>query len=457
MTDVRPDERMSDIDALVWAVEHDPRNRTTIAALARFDGPIDGAALRHRVDRASRVVERLRQRVVSDPNGIGAPRWSVDPTFRLSHHLRRARMSDGSDARLAELVRDIIVQPFDRSRPLWEFTVIDGLDDGGSALLLKAHHAVSDGVGGVEMMLELFDLDSVPEPDRAHLPAAPVPAPFAETVVGTARDEARRALRQAGAQLDALLTPRSAPEVLSAARRMGETLGAAFTMFRPSTEPPVVPADRSAGLDLRFFAVDLDDLRSAGRRVGGTVNTAFVTAVALGVHDHARSTHTRSIRLAVPISTREDDAGRGGNHWAPSRVDIDVDPAADPDHLATAVRDACAGLRDDPAHALVPLLAAGLKPLPDTTTAALFGAASSGVDVAASNVPGSPVPLHLCGRPVRELIPFGPLSGAAVNVTLMSYAGTAHIGVSSDPAAITEPDRLRRNLETAFTAVVKGS
>lgn len=457
MTDVRPDERMSNIDALVWAVEHDPKNRTTIAALARFDNPLDRGAVRHRVDRASRVVARLRQRVIHDRSGVGAPRWSVDPDFRLAHHLRFVQRSDRSELALAELVRNIIVQPFDRAHPLWEFTYIEGFDDGGSALLLKAHHAVSDGVGGAEMMLELFELDERTDGGRMDLPPAPTAAEGEGSVASAVRDEARRALQGAGQRLDSLLTPRAVPEVAASAQRVGETLGAAVRMFRPSSGPPSVPAARSAGLELRSFSVDLEDLRVAGRRVDGTVNTAFITAVALGVGDFAELDGTTALRVGVPISTRTDTDDTAGNHWSPSRIDLSIAASAEPDELAVRVRDACSGLRDDPAHDLLPLLAGGLRPLPDATAAALFGAAASGVDVAASNVPGSPVPLYLCGSPVRELIPFGPLSGAAVNVTLMSYAGTAHIGVATDPAAISDPDGLRRCLEQAFTAVVKGS
>ncbi|MEM7142604.1 MAG: wax ester/triacylglycerol synthase domain-containing protein [Actinomycetota bacterium] len=459
MTDPRPDERMSDIDALVWAVEHEPRNRTTIAALARFDRPLDRAALRHRVDRASRVVARLRQRVVQDPSGLGAPRWSVDPEFRLAHHLRWLQLSDGSDQNLVEVVRDLIVQPFDRAHPLWEFTVVSGLSDGGSALLLKAHHAVSDGVGGVEMMLELFDLEPIAAPERAELPEAPVAADETITVADSVKEEAARWLGTARSALDALTSPRSADDLVGDARRLGRTLGAAYQMFRPGEAASGVPTGRSAGLELRFFAVDLDDLKAAGRRVGGTINTAFVAAVALGVGDHheiVRDGTAGPLRVSIPISTRTDDE-QGGNHWTPARIEVEMADGVGPDEVAAEVLHASAGLKDDPSHTLVPVLATALRPIPDSTTASLFGTVSSGIDIAASNVPGSPIPLYLCGAPVRELIPFGPLSGSAVNVTLMSYAGTAHIGVAADPAAIDDVEGLTRSLRDAFTAVIKGS
>jgi len=454
MTRVLADERMSDVDAVVWAVERLPRNRTTIAALVRFARPLDPADLRHRVDRASRVVPRLRQRVINDP--VAAPRWSVDPEFRLSFHLRSRHLQSGDDQALAALARDLIVQPFDRSRPLWEFTYITGLDDGGAALLLKSHHAVSDGVGGVEMMLELFDLTPEPARERTTLPIAPTAPPaaprplFAEAV----REEVSglgRAVRDTLTNA----TPPSLPSLAEASRRIGEVLGSATRMFSPPPDSTVLPDQRSDHLDVRFFSLALDDLRQAGRRVDGTINDAFVTAVALGIADHTRET-TAPLRVSVPLSTRGADDGVG-NHWTPGRIDIDLADAHDSELLCAAVQRSMRRLRDEPAHQLLAPLAAGLRRLPPLATASIFESLTARVDVAASNVPGSPVPLHLCGEPVTALVPFGPLSGCAVNVTLLSHADTAHIGISSDPAAIADADALARAIEGGISAVVKGS
>jgi diacylglycerol O-acyltransferase len=458
MTAPLVDERMSDVDALVWAVEREPRNRTTIAAVARFARPLDAATLRHRVERASRVVPRLRQRVIHDPLGIAAPRWSIDPDFRLSFHLRRLRLSQGDDARLLQVVRDLIVQPFDRARPLWEFTVIEGLSDGGSALLLKSHHSVSDGIGGVELMLELFDLDHSVDSAPGGLPPLPTATARPDNSIHeSVRLGSRRAIGAATRSLDAIVTPRTLDDVVADARRLGESLGSAVRMFRPDRSTAAVPTGRSAGLDIRSLSLPLEDLRAAGARVGGTINDAFVAAVAIGTTDHhAASESTDSLRVSIPISTRAEGAGVG-NHWTPGRIDIDIDAAASPDLVADQVRRKMAALRGEPAHELLGPLAAGLRRLPAAATASLFSSMSSGLDLAASNVPGSPIPLYLCGEEVIGMVPFGPLGGCAVNVTLMSHAGTAHIGVCSDPAAVPDPDGCLRDLEAAFTSVVKGS
>ncbi|MEQ8840463.1 MAG: wax ester/triacylglycerol synthase family O-acyltransferase [Acidimicrobiales bacterium] len=458
MTGVRADQPMSNLDALVWNVEQQPRQRTTIAALARFAAPLDPAELRHRVDHASRVVGRLRQRVVTDPSGLTAPRWSVDPDFHLSFHLRTVRLADPADAELMDLVRGLLVQPFDRSRPLWEFTHVTGLAE---ALLLKTHHAVTDGVGGVELMLELFGLEPQPVAPSRPLPEAPV-APAASVISTAGRDAAGHetaveAIRGLATVIDHVTRSRSVDDCASAGRRAGEAIGSVVRMLRPSHAPPVVAPARSGRLDIRFFSVPVDALRQAGRRHDGTINDAFVAAVALGLADQVGTEHRSRLRLSVPISTRpssgDGDTGGGSNHWAPSLIEIDLRDAADLPTLMRRVRCEMRRVRRDPAHRLLPALTAGLRRLPPTAGAAVLDRVTTGIDVAVSNVPGSPVRLHLGPQPVDALIPFGPLSGCAVNVTLLSHADTAHIGVSSDPAVIDDPGELLRNLEAGFAVV----
>ncbi len=449
MTGVLADERMSDVDALVWNVEHRPRNRTTIAALARFAAPLDPVELRHRVDRASRVLPRLRQRVAIDPRPTAAPRWTIDPDFRVSFHLRPVRLEGGDEGRLIDLVRSLIVQPFDRSRPLWEFTHISGLDDGGEALLLKSHHAVSDGVGGVEMMLELFDLH--PEGERTALP--PPLEPDDRAASPSPNDGLVAALAGLRNALDTIAGPRSFADVVQDARGAGEVLGSAARMFRPRPAAGV-PSARSDDLEARFFSVPLEDLRAAGQRVDGTINDAFVSAVAIGVGLHFDSGTEAPLRVSVPLNTRAGDAV-GGNHWTPGRIDIDLRLADDCEVLMADVRRSMRRTRSEPAHMLMGPIASGLRCLPPAITSAAFASFSAALDVAASNVPGSPVRLHLCGRPVEAMIPFGPLSGCAVNVTLLSHAGTAHIGVVSDPAAVSDADRLLHDLRRGFDRVVE--
>lgn len=445
---VLTDERMSDLDALVWHAERRPRDRTTIAALARFDAPIDPDRLRHRVDRVSRLVPRLRQRVECDPAGV-APRWTLDTRFRLDIHHRTVDLGGADEADALVTTRDLVAAPFDRTRPLWEIIHLAGLEGGVSAVLLKAHHCVADGVGGVAMMMELFDLDSTEPPERAGMPPAPRAPVERPSAASHLAAEAGATLDTVRTTLDALAVPRSLDEVVEAGRDLGSSLGSVARLLRSGSGTRVVPAQRSDAIDLRSFAVDVDRLRTAGRRVGGTVNDAFLTAVANGVRAHCGPDLETPLRLAVPVNQRH-DGSNAGNRWMPGF--LDVAPTTTMADIHAAMQD----LRATAGRRILEPLAATLRRLPPPAGASLISTVGSAHDVAASNVPGSPLRLHLCGRPVRELVGFGPLSGCGINVTLLSHVDQACIGVTSDPAAVPDPDGLVAALEQAFAELDEG-
>ena len=138
-----------------------------------LDGPVDADRFREKVDRASRTIPRLRQRVVGNPYSLAPPRWEVDPNFDLGYHLRSVSAGgDGTERDLLELAQWVGMQGFDRARPLWEMYLVDGMAEGRSALIQKLHHAITDGVGSIQIALSLFDLERDPG-DPGSLPDAP--------------------------------------------------------------------------------------------------------------------------------------------------------------------------------------------------------------------------------------------------------------------------------------------
>src|SRR4051812_14521695 len=166
---------MSDEDALMWHIEKDPVLRSTIVAVAVLDQPPDWDRLRARFDRATLLIPRLRQRVLSPPLRIGPPRWTFDPSFDLDFHLRRFRLAPPSSMRaLLDVVGPIATASFDRARPLWEFTLLEGLDGEQCAMVMKVHHAITDGVGGMELLLHLVDFErgAADPDDRPAVPSA---------------------------------------------------------------------------------------------------------------------------------------------------------------------------------------------------------------------------------------------------------------------------------------------
>src|SRR5205085_3714240 len=151
---MRFENRMSDADALMWTIEKDPLLRSTITAVAILDQSPDRERLTDSVDRATRFVPRLRQRVVSNSMSIAPPRWEFDPHYDLSYHLRWTKATgDGSLRAVLDTAQPIAMQGFDRARPLWEFVVVDGLADDRAAIIMKIHHAITDGVGAVKIAM----------------------------------------------------------------------------------------------------------------------------------------------------------------------------------------------------------------------------------------------------------------------------------------------------------------
>lgn len=452
---------MSDADALMWTIEKDPLLRSTITTVALFDRPPDRDRLLTAIDRASRLVPRLRQRVVSTPLSVAPPRWEVDPNFDLSFHVRWARAAgDGSLRDVLDIAEPIAMQGFDRARPLWEVAVIEGLGDGGAAVIMKLHHSITDGVGGIKIAMHLFDLEREPADDGA-MPAAPPVAVLgrAARIVDAIEHERRRQLgiakrtvpTAAGAVAATLTDP------LGAARRAAEAAASIGRLLAPATTHlSDVMEDRSLSVHFDTLRVPVGQLKAAAKRVDGKLNDAFVAAVLGGL----RRYHTKhgssvaALRMTMPINTRNEvTADLAGNQFAPARfaVPIDID---DPVERMRAVRDLVARQRAEPALRLTEPLASILYRLPATVSTGIFGSLLKGIDLVTSNVPGVPVPVYLAGAQLEAQFPFGPMLGAATNVTLLSYLDEAQVGVNTDPAAIPDGDVFLSCLEDGFVDVL---
>jgi diacylglycerol O-acyltransferase / wax synthase len=444
--EVRFEHRMSDADALMWAIEKDPMLRSTITTVVVLEGTPERDRLWRTFERATCAIPRLRQRVRSNPLSLAPPRWEIDPNFDLGYHLRFARVSgEGSMRDLLHMAQPMSMQGFDRARPLWECVVADGLDGDRSALVLKIHHSITDGVGGVRLMLELFDFEPG-APERTHPPVPPVHVMNqAERFVDAFQHQARRQLgilkRVASGAPDAGRTVLTDP--LGTYEAAGELLASVGRIMAPVSKPlsPVM-SQRSLSTHLDTISLPLDRAKAAGKRVGGTLNDTFVAGLARGLllyhEEHGASTDV--LRMGMPISVRTGDMNEtAGNAFVPARFEIPLQ-APDPGALMLRVRERMLAARHEPANQLVEPLSNLLNRLPTTVVTQVFATMMKGLDFQASNVPGSPLPLYLLGTPVEAIVPFGPLAGAASNITLLSYQNTLNIGVNVDPAAAPDVD-----------------
>ncbi len=456
---------MSDADALMWNIEKDPVLRSTIVALAIFDRPPDWPNMRRRVERATRLIPRFRQRVLTPPFRLGPPRWTVDPSFDLDFHLRRVRLpKPGTQRALLDALQPLATASFDRARPLWEFTLFEGLqgpDGKRAALAMKVHHSVTDGVGGMELLAHLVDLTrDAREPDDDELPPAPAAEHIGalELLRESMAHGRRRALgiaRRGPATVvhggvTAARHPRAAAaDLVRTARSVGRALA-------PATAP-MSPVMRERGLGRRIdaFDVPIDDIRRAAKAADGSLNDVFVAAAAGGLmRYHARhGAAPSSLRMTLPINLRAADDEAAGNRFAPARFPVPAnieDPVARVREIGRLVR----AWRAEPALQMTSTLAGVLNRLPTATTTALFGGMLKCCDFVTTNVPGAPVPVYAAGARVERLYAFAPPSGAALNIALISHCDTCCIGIVTDTAAVPDADVLGACMREAFDEMI---
>ena len=442
-------------DALAWNMEHDPGLRSTIVAVTWLDTPPDVDVLTARLERATRLAPRFRQRPVPSPASLATPQW-VDCAFDLSMHLRRiGSPAPHTPATVIEFARREAMTGFDPSRPLWSLTLVEGLEGGGAALVMKVHHSLTDGIGGMQLAMLVFEttpepapVEEVPEPDTAPVPSGVGLASSAvghtlARAVGVARTGLGDVVPVARAV--ARHPVRSMLDVVATTSSLGRFVAPVSDTLSP------IMTRRSLDRYLDLFEVDQGDLKAAGASVGGTLNDAFVSAVTGGLrrYHELHGAPVAELRVTMPISLRHEGDPRGGNRITLERFTVPV-AEADPGARVRMTGWRCRAARYEEALPLSDAVAGLLNLLPS----GVIGSMLKHVDFLASNVPGVPVQLYLAGARVSGYYAFGPTTGAAVNVTLVTYQGTCCVGCTIDTAAVPDPDKLTACLRDGFDEVL---
>ena len=449
---------LSQTDTLMWMVEADPLLRSTIIGVVLLEAAPPWEQVRRRVEEVTHHVPALREKVVPVPLHPNLLRWEADPDFDLDYHLRHISLPAGSGQQeLLDWARSTAMGGFDSARPLWEFTLVEGVShDGwpqGAAFVMKAHHVVSDGIGAVQLAAHLFDFEQHPtdkEPTQRpavghHSSVDTMREVIAHDVEGMV-DFARHSLASAVPNLlHAVRDPRgTAREVMATARSIGRVVAPAMV---PKSQ---VMVGRMLASNFRVLEVPMKALHDAAKQSGGRLNDGFIAGITAGLHlyhEH-HGTEVEELRVAMPISLREDSHDEGGNHITILRFPVPIGSLTVPERI-TALREVVDGVRHERSLPHTATIAGALNLMPK----AVIGAIMKGVDFLASNVPGVPVPMWLEGQRVVRFYPFGPTAGSAVNITLMSYNGICCIGVNSDAAAIPDPDILLDCLKAGFAEV----
>jgi diacylglycerol O-acyltransferase len=451
-------DRLTGLDASFLHLEHDAATHMHVASCMVFDGPppTHDELVAH-VEARLHLVPRYRQRLAFVPFAQGRPVWVDDPHFNTRYHVQHhALPPPGSEEQLKHLTGRAFSQQLDRNKPLWELWLVEGLRDGRFAILGKTHHALVDGISGVDITTVLFDLTAEPVPVGApEQPWVPRPLPSAAQLLADALLERTTVPGEAVRGLRATLrTPRRV------ARRLVEDLAAvgSFTVPGVRSAPPC-PLNVRIGPHRRFTWVeeDLDRVKAIKDALGGTVNDVMLTTVAGGLgrwlRAHGHPTIDLALRAMIPVSVRADlERGALGNRVAAVWASLPVGET-DPVEQLALVRGEMEGLKESHQAVGARLLTelTGFAPPTVMAQAARLQARQRYFNLVVTNVPGPQFPLYILGRRMRAIYPMVPLAqNLALGIAIMSYDGRIAFGLNADYDALADVELLARHLGEAL-------
>jgi diacylglycerol O-acyltransferase len=456
-------DRLSAIDASFLAGEKES-SHMHVGAVMIFEGPPPGRedTLEHIASRLH-LVPRYRQKLAVPRFEMGRPLWVDDPSFNLEYHVRTTALASPGDLdQLRLLTARIFSQRLDRSKPLWECWVVQGLEDDRFAIISKTHHALVDGVSGVDLATVLFDLSPVP-PERTEMPDwSPKPEPSqAQLIAEGVKGLLRRPIEVGRSAVEAALKPeQTIGRVREAAQGFGEV---AWAGMNPAPETPLnVPI----GSHRRIFWVqtDLDHFKAIKNSLGGTVNDVLLAVVsgALGRWLRTRGVRTEGLELRaqVPVSIRSDDEhDRLGNRIAVLRAPLPV-YARDPVERLRIVREAMQGVKDSK-QALAAQVIAGLEDFAPPTILSMASRMNWSTrlfNMIVTNVPGPQFPIYLQGRELLELVPVAFLpENYALTIAAMSYNGKLDFSLLGDYDAMPDIELVGEYVEEALDELLEAA
>ena len=454
-------DRLTAIDAS-FLHQEGPSSHMHVGAMVVLEGPpppyedfLDG--LRARLH----LVPRYRQKLAQPPLESGRPLWVDDPCFNLEYHVRRSALpAPGSHEQLLNMAARIFSQRLDRSKPLWELWLVEGLHDNRCALITKTHHALIDGVSGVDLAQVMFDLNPVPTPPDDSLdPWEPAPEPHAADLVGAGlTGMLRTGAEVAGKAVGALLSPQT---TLRSARVAAEGVGE--VLWAGLNPAPATPLNVEIGPHRRFRGVpcSLADFKTVKGAFGGTVNDVVLAVVAGALRDwlHSRGVRTEGmeLRALVPVSIRaEHERNALGNRIAVMRGPLPV-YIADPLERLRAVRAAMSDLKESKQAVGAEVLAGVNNFAPPTVLAqaSRLNFSTRLFNLIVTNVPGPQFPLYVQGREMQNVFPVAFLpKDHALAIAIMSYNGQMNFGLLGDYDALPDIDRIAENIEAALAELV---
>jgi diacylglycerol O-acyltransferase / wax synthase len=450
------DRELGGMEALFVKGDAEIASRSTVLALFMFDRELDFDDVLTAHERGSRKAVRFRQRVVAPVVPISRPYWIVDPDFDMRYHVRRTHLVDGGSPRdLLDAAERIGQVPLDPARPLWEVTLITGLDDGTSALLYKMHHAITDGGGGPALFAGIFT--TAPAAVDRALPAAPA----VEDVTAT------ELTRQRAGQLPYQLVGAAAGAVGDLAglgkrvlRSPRSSVGGALDYARSfrrtmATGPTPSPLFARRGLRRHYGTVSgsTNELRDAAKRMECSLNDVYIAALCGGVgrYHERMGLPVASIPLAMPVSLRRPDDPIDTNRFVGARIDAPT-AVADVAERAKLIHERVLAVRSEPALGAISVLAPAASLLPMWLLTSVLAIQPS--DVQASNIPSWTETQYLGSAVLTATFSFGPLAMSAVMSVMATYDDNFDIGLNIDADAVSDPGALVELIGAEFEALV---
>jgi diacylglycerol O-acyltransferase len=428
-----------------------------VASTIVFDGsPPTHEEFRDQIESRLHLVPRFRQKLRTVPFDQGRPVWVDDPFLNLDYHVRRTALpAPGSEEQLRNLAARIFSQQLDRTKPLWELWLVEGLDGDRFAVVGKSHHALVDGISGVDITTVLFDLEEEPDDPPVRPPKwAPRPEPTDLELLRDAWRERATSPRE---------IVRGVRAALRGPRQVLRGLADTGKMLEVATAAPSTPFNVEIGPHRRlaFVRGDLADFKRVKNAHGGTVNDVVLSVVAgaLGNYLRARGhdTDELELRAMVPVSVRADEErGALGNRISAMMAPLPV-WSTDPVERLRLVTETMGDLKGSGQAVGAELLTRLTDFAPPTiaSQAARLQPAQRFFNLVVTNVPGPQFPLYLLGRRMTSIFPLVPLARRqALCVGIMSYDGQIDFGLVGDYDAMADLDSFGLDLEGAIAEAV---
>jgi len=453
-------DRLTAVDAS-FLHQEDADSHMHIGAVTIFEGPPPPfTAVAEHIRSRLHLVPRYRQRLAYPPFETGRPLWIDDASFNIEYHVRHSALpAPGTEQQLQRLAARIVSQQLDRSKPLWECWFVEGLEDGRFALIFKTHHALVDGVSGVDLATVLFDLSPTPQPLPEPEPWQPRPEPTnAELLAAGAAGFVKTAVNVSERTLAAGTNPAAAADALrDVAEGIGEML---WAILNPAPETPL---NAEIGPHRRYAVVRnrLDDFRYVKSVLGGTVNDVVLAVVSGALARWLRSRGVRTegleLRALVPVSIRPKDQRHAlGNQIVLMRGPLPV-YIRDPVARLRFVKQQMDGLKESKQALGARVIADVQQMAPPTilAQASRLQFSTRLFNMIVTNVPGPQFPIYMLGR---EMLTFFPIAflpkGHALAIAIMSYNGAIDFGLLGDYDALPDLDVVAEGIEASLAQLV---